>query len=262
MELATSVRGTGEPVLVIHGFMGCAQAMSPLVDRLDDVRCIAVDLTGHGRSESPAELDAYSVDAMAAALAELAHELDGGPCHVVGYSMGGRVALALAAARPDVCRSLALISATAGIADPAERASRQRADAALADEIAQLGLHRFVEHWTSLAMWHSLRERLGPDDWAASIRQRLGCHPLGLANSLRAAGTGSMTPLWDELASIEVPTLVLCGELDTKFVGLGRALADRITNSELVVVPNAGHAVHLEQPDACAAAVQAHLHSC
>ncbi len=259
LQLAANVSGSGAPVIIIHGFTGSAAAMAPLVDRLEGYRCIAVDLVGHGRSPSPADLAPYSVEATAASVADLAASIVDGPCHIVGYSMGGRVALALAEAQPQVCRSLSLISSTAGIADGAERAQRRAADDALAERIGEGGLARFVEDWVALPMWDTLRARLSAAEWQASIRQRMACDPVGLANSLRAAGTGSMTPLWDRLDSIAVPTLVLCGALDTKFVAIGREMAGLLPRSELAVVPDAGHAAHLEDPDACAAAIRRHL---
>ena len=258
-SLAVTVTGSGEPVLVIHGFTGCAQAMAPLVDRLGGRRRIAVDLPGHGNSESPADLKRYSIDATVEALAELIVEMDATPCAIVGYSMGGRVALSLAAAHRELCRSLVLISATAGITDPGERASRQRADAALAYLIAQQGLRHFVDRWMALPMWETLHERLGPVAWQTTIRQRLTCHPLGLAHSLRAAGTGSMRSLWEELDSVDVPTLLLCGELDPKFVDLGAQMASQLPNCSLMVLPGTGHAVHLEDPESCTAALREHL---
>ncbi|WP_420445761.1 2-succinyl-6-hydroxy-2,4-cyclohexadiene-1-carboxylate synthase [Candidatus Poriferisodalis sp.] len=259
LQLATTVIGSGTTVIVIHGFTGSAAAMAPLVDRLEGYRRVAVDLVGHGRSPSPPDLAPYSLEATAESLAELAVTAPDGPCHVVGYSMGGRAALALAAAHPEVCRSLSLISATAGLADAGERAQRRKADADLADRIGQHGVTRFVEDWVALPMWHTLRARLDPDDWDASIRQRRQSNPVGLANSLRAAGTGSMTPLWDRLVGIAVPTLVLCGELDTKFVTTGREMASLLPDSTLVVLAGAGHAVHLEDPDSSAAALREHL---
>ena len=259
LQLAADVRGRGAPVIVIHGFTGSAAAMAPLIDRLDGYRCIAVDLVGHGHSPSPADLAPYSVEAMAASVAVLNTGMGGEPCHVVGYSMGGRVALALADAHPDACRSLTLISATAGISDSAERAQRRDADAALAGRIDAGGMARFVDDWVALPMWDTLRARLSAAEWQASIRQRMTCDPVGLANSLRAAGTGAMTPLWDRLAKLEVPTLVLCGELDAKFVAIGREMANLLPCGELAVVADAGHAAHLEDPDACAAAIRRHL---
>lgn len=259
VHLATATKGSGEPVVVIHGFTGSVEAMAPLVDRLDGWRRIAVDLPGHGRSPAPAELSCYSVEALAESVAGLAAAVPDGPRHVVGYSMGGRVALALAAAHSEVCRSLALISATAGIADAAGRAQRRRADEALADRIDEHGLARFVDEWMDLPMWETLRASLSPEAWQASIDQRLRSDPTGLANSLRAAGTGAMTPLWDRLGTLDVPTLVVCGELDAPFVEIGRRMNDLLPTSELAVIPGVGHAVHLETPEGCATAVRGHL---
>ena len=259
VQLAASTTGSGEPVIVIHGFTGSADAMASLVSQLDGYRCIAVDLVGHGRSPSPVDLAPYSVEAMADAVDLLAAGVHEGPCHVIGYSMGGRVALALAAAQPEMCRSLTLISATAGIADASERAQRRRADEALADRIHEHGLAQFVDEWMSLPMWDSLRDSLSPEAWQMSIDQRLRCDPAGLANSLRAGGTGSMTPLWDRLADLDVPTLIVCGEQDAKFVAIGQEMNDLLPASKLVVLAGAGHAAHLEDPDGCAAAIRRHL---
>ena len=262
VQLATATTGSGEPVIVLHGFTGSAEAMAPLADRLDGYRCIAVDLVGHGRSPSPDDLAPYSVETMAVSVASLASGVGDGPCHVIGYSMGGRVALALASAHSEICRSLTLISATAGIADAAERAQRRKADQALADRIASRGIGRFVDEWLAQPMWDSLRASLGPKAWQASIDQRLRSDATGLANSLRAAGTGSMAPLWDRLADLDVPTLVMCGELDAKFVAIGHEMNDLLPASELVVLASAGHAAHLEAPDACATAIRRHLTAC
>lgn len=258
LPLAAEVSGDGEPVIFIHGFTGSAAAMAPLVSRLDGCRRIAVDLIGHGRSPSPTDLAPYGVEAMAASVAALGAGIADGPCHVVGYSMGGRVALTLASAHPQVCRSLTLISATAGITDEAERAQRRQADEALADRIGQHGLARFVDEWMGLPMWDSLKASLSAEAWQASMRQRRDCNPVGLANSLRAAGTGSMTPLWDRLNGLDVPTLVICGELDTKFVEIGRRMSELLPRSELAVLPGVGHAVHLEAPEACADVIRQH----
>ena len=257
--LATTVSGDGVPVLAVHGFTGCAETMLPLASRLDGYRCIAVDLLGHGRSPSPADRSCYGVEAMARLLAEVAAAQPDGPPHVIGYSMGGRLALALAVTYPEACRSLTLISATAGIADPTERAQRRETDEALGRQIDDVGMARFVEDWMALPMWNTLRSRLSAAEWEASMRQRMTCNPVGLANSLRAAGTGSMTPLWDRLGGLDVPTLVLCGALDNKFVDLGRDMAALLPRSELIVVHDAGHAVHLEDPGGCAFAIRQHL---
>lgn len=259
VDIASSTKGSGEQVIIIHGFTGSADAMAPLVDRLDGYRCITVDLVGHGRSPSPIDLAPYSVEAMAASVAGLAAGAGDGPCHLVGYSMGGRVALALADAYPEICRSLTLISATAGIVNASERTQRRQSDQALADRIDQQGLPHFVEHWMALPMWDTLRANLSSAAWQASIDQRLRSDAAGLANSLRAAGTGAMEPLWDRLGALDVPTLLMCGELDAKFVTIGHEMDSLLPDSELVVLACAGHAAHLEAPDDCARAIRRHL---
>ena len=259
LQLATTETGSGEPVMIIHGFTGRGEAMAPLADRLAGCRRIAVDLPGHGRSPSPTDPARYSVEATATSVGALAAAVPDGPCHLIGYSMGGRVALALAAEHRHVCRSLTLISATAGMDDEAERARRRAADAALADRIETFGLDRFVEDWVALPMWDTLRSRLSETEWEASMRQRRSCDPAGLANSLRSGGTGSMVPLWDRLASLEVPTLILCGGLDGSFVEIGRRMHALLPHSDLVIVDGAGHAAHLEAPDECARAIAEHV---
>ncbi len=259
LRLAATVTGSGEPVVAIHGFTGSSEAMAPLIKRLGGWQCIAVDLPGHGRSPAPPELSRYRIEAMAKSVAKHTTAVPDGPCHVIGYSMGGRVALALAVAYPQECRSLTLISTTAGITNETERTARRQADEALADRLNQHGLDQFVDDWMAAPMWDTLRVRLSPAEWEASIRQRRRCNPVGLANALRAGGTGSMTPLWDHLDTLDVPTLIVCGELDTKFVRIARQMNQLLPSSDLAILANTGHAAHLEAPEECANAIGKHL---
>ncbi|HCB34130.1 MAG TPA: 2-succinyl-6-hydroxy-2,4-cyclohexadiene-1-carboxylate synthase, partial [Acidimicrobiaceae bacterium] len=250
----------GAPVLLLHGFTGDAESLAPLTERLArSRRCLAVDLVGHGRTESPADVARYSLDAFVAPLDALLDAHDGRPAHVVGYSLGGRAALAFAHARPQHCASLTLVGASAGIADDEQRHARRRSDNALADRIARHGIARFVDEWTALPAWDGLRRRVGPAAWQESVRRRAVGHPLGLAHSLRAAGAGAMTPLWGELGETAVPTLVLAGAEDAKFTRIGRALATELPDARFESVADAGHAAHLEQPDAVADLVLAHV---
>ncbi len=277
---AVSVSGAsrspdGLPVLLLHGFTGNAKSMAPLAERLekpadaateinelrqDELRqVIAVDLIGHGATQSPPDIGRYSLTAFVGSLDAVLAATTFPKAHVVGYSLGGRAALTFASERPQRCASLTLIGATPGIADTSERLDRRRNDYALAGRIARHGVANFVREWISLPMWDSLRKRIGPAAWQASLVQRASSHPLGLAHSLRAAGTGAMTPLWGKLGGIAVPTLALAGEEDTKFCGIGAELAQQMPDCEFVAVPDAGHAAHLEQPDVVGALVSAHI---
>lgn len=248
-ELHVEVAGAGEPIVALHGFTGSTVAMAGLTERLaSDFRVIAVDLVGHGRSPVPDDVDAYTVDAMARDVAAVIEQRAGGSANVVGYSMGGRVALSVATAAPEAVRSLTVIGASAGLADPQAAVARRAADERLASSIETDGLAAFVDRWMDLPMWTSLEAALGPDGWEASRRQRLENDPGGLALSLRGMGAGAQPPVHDLLAAFDRPALVMAGELDTKFAAVARELATELPDARVQLVPGAGHAAHAERP--------------
>ena len=262
VELAVREHGpaTGIPVVVLHGFTGSAIAMDPLTERLAAAlpgRIICPDLIGHGNSEAPDDLDVYRVEAMAGQVAALANALGCDPFHLVGYSMGGRVALTLACAEPQRLRSLCLIGASAGIADPEQRRRRVQADDARAQRILD-DLGAFVDEWMAGPLFAG-QATLGDTHLRAGRDQRLASDPAGLARSLRAGGTGSMTPLHDRLGGCEVPTLALAGAHDTKFGAIAEQLVAAMPNCTAASVDGAGHATHLERPDATASEIAAFI---
>jgi 2-succinyl-6-hydroxy-2,4-cyclohexadiene-1-carboxylate synthase len=231
------VEGAGPRIVLVHGFTQTQACWGPLAtDLAADHQVCRVDAPGHGGSAD--------VRADLPTGAGLVGDV-GGPATYIGYSMGGRLLLHLALARPEVVRGLVLISATAGIDDPEERAARRGADDELAAEVERDGLEAFVDSWLARPMFAGL----GPE--AQCRTERLGNTAEGLASSLRLAGTGTQVPLWDALGTLEAPVLVVAGELDPRFAALGRRLADAIgAGAELEVVGRAGHTAHLEQPDA------------
>lgn len=259
VSMAVDIWGSGPPVLVLHGFTGSAAAMAPLTARLEGFTVIAPDLVGHGRSESPSDPDCYTVPAMAeqalAAAAALGHRR----VHLLGYSMGGRTALAAACAAPDQVRSLTVIGATAGIADSEQRRRRTEADRARAEKI-EADLAAFVDQWMSAPLLAG-QARLGPDHLRAARAQRLACDPAGLALSLRMGGTGAMEPLHDRLGRCRPPAHIIVGADDAKFCALADELAALLPRASVTRIPGAGHAAHLEQPETAAAAVVAFLNS-
>lgn len=248
IELNVESMGAGPPLLLLHGFTGSAAGWGPQIAAWTPFfTTLAVDLPGHGQSVSPAEVAAY---AMAATVADLVAALDRlgvARAHLLGYSMGGRVALALALVHPERVGALVLESASPGLADAGERAARVAADAALVERIEREGVSAFVNYWEALPLWAS-QARLSPEARAALRAGRLQNNPVGLANSLRGLGTGSQPPLWDRLGDLACPTLLVAGCDDAKFSDLARQMAEAIPANELLLVHGAGHAVHLEQP--------------
>jgi 2-succinyl-6-hydroxy-2,4-cyclohexadiene-1-carboxylate synthase len=161
-----------------------------------------------------------------------------------GYSMGGRLALALALRIPARVERLVLISASPGLANDGERAARRSADAALADRIEAIGVESFARTWAAQPLFAGQTPEVAAAAHADRLRRSAAEH----AGQLRGLGTGVMPPLWNRLGELTMPVTAIVGERDTKF----RATAERM-GFPTVVVPGAGHAVHLEQPAAVAA---------
>lgn len=242
--------GEGTAILALHGFTGNAATMSEVAEGLaTSARVVRLELVGHGRSAAPDSVEHYTMAACVRQVLGITKALGLDRPHVVGYSMGGRTALSAASDPASSFRSLTLIGATAGIEDVAAREQRIRADERLAERIERAGIEAFVEEWMALPLFAS-QERLGESKLAASRSQRLGNSSHGLAQSLRGMGAGAQPPIHERLASIQIPVLLVVGEEDQKFRDIAIDLEARLPNARRIVIPNAGHAVHLEAPDA------------
>ena len=258
LRLHVERAGHGPPVMLLHGFTGATETWEPLAAALRDrFTTIAVDLPGHGSSGAPADPARYRLDRVADDLARVLDVLGISAAIVLGYSMGGRTALRFALRHPERVTALVLESTSPGIEDPRERDARLLADRALADDIERDGIEAFVDRWERLPLWDT-QMALSPAVQEALRAQRLRNDPRGLANSLRGASAGADVPLAaGDLAP--VPVLLIAGALDGKYVALAHRMAALLAHARLVVVPGAGHAVHLEQPAAFGEAVSAFL---
>jgi 2-succinyl-6-hydroxy-2,4-cyclohexadiene-1-carboxylate synthase len=261
ISLNVEVSGDGPPLTLLHGFTGCAAAWRPIVERWPHLRTIAVDITGHGDSDSPPEASRYTMEAFSDNLAAVLDALEIAKTAVLGYSMGGRVALNFALRHQERLTALVLESASPGIADPAERAARVRSDEEMAARIEREGVATFVDYWQSIPLWES-QKSLAADRRAALRAQRLQNSTTGLANSLRGMGAGAQEYLFDSLREVRTPTLFVAGELDTRYVELARAMAGEVPGAVVCVITGAGHAAHFERPDAFADAAGQFLRRC
>ncbi len=183
-------------------------------------------------------------------LATILRRLDAVPAHVIGYSLGARIALRLAIAHPDVVDRLVLESPSAGIADPAARARPQnRGRGPRPQDRARTGSRRSsTSGRRSPSSRPNARSR---PPAAARIRTiRLANRPAGLAASLRGAGQGTMEPLEDRLAAVSARTLVIAGALDDIGRPRAEAVAAGIPGARLAVIDGSGHTPHDERPAA------------
>ncbi len=242
------ISGQGEALLLLHGFGGDKSTWADLRAGLDsDYQVIAVDILGHGASDKPTQVRDYHMARVSCDSVALLDELRIPECHVLGYSMGGRLALHLAGRYPARFRSLILESASPGLAGKVEREQRRRQDEALAERIETMGIAWFADYWEKLPLWKS-QGKLSEDILAAQRKQRLGNSATGLANSLRGMGSGAQPNLWPRLKEVTMPALLLVGEEDSKFVAINQRMARQMPRADLGVTPNAGHNIHLEQP--------------
>ena len=251
--------GSGPPLVLLHGFTGSAMSWGPLAEMLAArFTLLAVDIVGHGASSKPEDPGRYAIDHAArdAVVAMLA--LGFRRSSWLGYSMGGRLALYVAATIPKAVDRLVLIGASPGLDDSGEREARRASDEALADRIEADGVPAFVDHWESLPLFES-QQRLPIGMRLAIRRGRLANEAHGLANSLRGMGAGAQPPLHDRLGEIGAPSLLLAGAHDAKFAAIADEMAAAMPDARAHLVPGAGHAAHIEKAAYCVRTITAFL---
>ncbi len=245
--------GVGEPLLLLHGFTGCTLNWQDVMGRLQSrCRVLAIDLPGHGKTAAPNESAHFAMPFVARQISVFIGDVIGEPTNLLGYSMGGRLALCIALDHSACVQKLLLESASPGLASAAERQARIASDEALAMRIARDGIEPFVDAWERLPLFASQAQ--APQQARVRLRGlRLQNDPAGLVLSLRGMGTGAQPSLWDRLPAWTKLTLLITGALDVKFVEINRAMAQRMPHALHHIVERAGHTVHFEQPDQYAA---------
>lgn len=233
--LATEIVGTGSRrVVMLHGFAHTARSWRDIavdIVRTDpDVTCILPDLPGHGSTTirpSFAELTQRLVTLASDAV-------------IVGYSMGARLALAVACHPDASLRGLVTVGGTAGIRDADERNDRRIDDERLAARIDAIGTDAFLDEWLARPLFAGY----APD--AESMRDRRRNDARGLSYALRELGPGSQPSYWEMLPRLKVPTLVVAGARDAKFAALAAEMCALIPGCQRRLVTDAGHVAHLE----------------
>jgi 2-succinyl-6-hydroxy-2,4-cyclohexadiene-1-carboxylate synthase len=251
LRVRTIGEGKGVPVLLVHGFTGSAEGWGEgILEGLADRRqVLAVDLPGHGESAGDRDPERFTMDRVVADLVAVLEDRGFEKADWVGYSMGGRIAVAAAVSHPERIQRLVLESASPGLRAEDARARRRRQDDLLARRIEAQGIEAFVDYWMAQPLF-STQLRLPPAVLGDSRRRRLRNDPLALAHVLRGMGTGSQPSYWAALPKINIPTLLLTGQLDARYTRNAQEMAALLPDARHVVVPDAGHTVHLELPRA------------
>jgi 2-succinyl-6-hydroxy-2,4-cyclohexadiene-1-carboxylate synthase len=206
---------------------------------------VTPDLPGHGgRAACPWE-EAVRI------VADLLGEAPPPRC-LVGYSMGGRLALAVALDHPGLVDRLALLSAAPGIADPEVRRRRAEEDRALAEHIEEAGVAAFLDEWLDQP-WFGGGQTPSAEWRAAERAARMGSTAAGLAGALRLLGQGAQPALGERLGELRVPVLLVAGADDERYAALARSMGEQIRHAEVALVARAGHALVGERPREVAA---------
>jgi 2-succinyl-6-hydroxy-2,4-cyclohexadiene-1-carboxylate synthase len=259
------VTGAGPHVLLLHGFTGSLATWASHREAWRGFTTIAVDLPGHGDSDRLPETSRDGFTAAVTGLVGVLDTLGVERTAVLGYSMGGRLALHLAVhlAERRSARLTALVieSASPGIANADERRARLESDMALAASIERDGVAAFTDRWEALPLFATQR-RLSAGARDAVRRQRLANDASGLASALRHLSVGGQDALLARLATIDVPTLLVAGALDAAYCRHAESMAAALPRSRVAIMADAGHAVHLEQPTVFASTVRDFLDAC
>lgn len=230
----------------LHGFMGSGDDWSQITQALgDESFSICVDLPGHGKSVGRPSYE-YTMEGATQALADVLDDAGIRTCDLVGYSMGGRVALYFAIHHPERVNSLILESASPGLTASKDRDARRLIDAERADSIRQDYL-AFLAEWYRMPLFASL-ERY--DLVESMISRRAANDPEEIARALEGLSVGAQPSLWERLVDMDIPTLTYAGELDEKYVKITRHMAVGSRRMKTVIVPEAGHCIHAERPQA------------
>jgi 2-succinyl-6-hydroxy-2,4-cyclohexadiene-1-carboxylate synthase len=228
-------------LLLLHGFMGNGADFYSAISNLSQYfYCICVDLPGHGQTP----IDNHNYVSTAEQILAIAPD----NCYLLGYSLGGRLALYLALHYPDRWQKVILESASFGLATAPMRQERQRQDSAIARKLRQsdLDFTAFIHDWYQQPVFTGIADH---PNFSELIVSRSNNNPLALARSLETMGLGQQPYLGELLPTNKISLLLLAGEQDPKFVEIGYQITQSCPHSEIIVVPNCSHNVHFQQLD-------------
>ena len=229
--------GDGFPIVFLHGYTGSTRHWALTVPSLRDrFRCVSLDLPGHAQSEKSSDTAFYAMPNMAAVAYAAIREIGIEECYLVGHSMGGMISLQLILDHPQLVRALVLVDTAAAPLTGFESRNEKLRQTARTD-----GMEAAFD----------LRSK-GDPRAADPVFLRLWREQF-LMTSLEAYIGGNLAmedreSLLDRLASLTVPTLIVCGENDVPFLQPSREMEAAIPDSELTIIAGAGHAPATETP--------------
>lgn len=241
------VKGAGQPIICFHGFAENSSTWESI--QMNECQMVLVDLIGHGHSDKPYSPEPYALPMLLRHLHELIHHLGFTKYCLLGYSMGGRIALAYTLTYPRSVKGLILESSSYGVCHEDNRAQRRQQDVWLAKEIQEKGVEWFNQYWSDLDLFAS-QSQLSQEVRAKIRERRLKNAPHALANTLLGSGQGIFPCFRDQIPGLSMPTLYINGEYDEKYKKIGQQFIDLNPNIKREIIPEVGHNTHIENPSA------------
>ena len=224
--------------------MGSCEDFQEVAELLQSEFCgLLIDLPGHGKTEVSSDT-AYRMPQVAQGIVDLLAELKIKQCFLVGYSMGGRLALYLTIYFPQYFAKVVLESASPGLKTQLERNNRIKQDLKLANRLNTQDFSLFLQQWYRNPLFAIFVQH---PHYQQAIARRLNNDPAKLAKSLLYMGLGVQPSLWSALKANTIPLLLIVGECDRKFVAINQEIAALTVVSNLQVVKNTDHNVHFER---------------
>lgn len=237
------------PIIFLHGFTGSVNDWDFVTGQLsENFSPIIIDLIGHGKSDSPNRVDLYESKFQIELLKYVLDYLRIKKVILVGYSMGGRLALSFTNKYQELVEGLVLESTSFGLENENERLERVKSDEKLAEQIENSNVKDFINNWIKAPLFDSFRN-VGIEKINTLKNNKIKNNNLvGLKNSLLGFSTGKMRNFFLNINNLQVKTLLIVGELDKKFVEINKKANSILTNSELAIIKKSGHNVHFEKP--------------
>ncbi|GAB4188752.1 MAG: 2-succinyl-6-hydroxy-2,4-cyclohexadiene-1-carboxy late synthase [Simkaniaceae bacterium] len=237
------------PICFLHGLLGSHEDFQEIIKEFRNRHhCIAIDLPGHGNSDFNSNYfreDPFKATIEAIYRTLLQRQIR--RCHIIGYSMGGRLAMLLGKKYPGLIGKMIILSSHPGLKKEA-RKKRKNKDNAWADLIEEYGLDTFLTRWYDQALFKNLRSK---DKFACMLKQRKRNHPHAIAWALRNLSLAKQPSLNSFLQSPPFPLLWICGGRDEKYQNLYAAMKKTYPKLRLQQIAECSHALHIENPKEC-----------
>lgn len=237
-----------KPIIFLHGFTGSSLDWNFLINKLpNEFEPIIIDLLGHGQTSSPRDLTKYSFHSQIEFLNKIIEKLNLIKPILVGYSMGGRLALSYFTKYPNSIEAMVLESTSFGLKTENEKKERIESDQILANKITSLTIKEFVDYWMTIPLFNSQKKLSNKILQEQRLNKISTNNIMGLTNSLLGFGTGKMNNYFNLAEKTNI--LLITGSLDAKFTKIAEEANKLLLSFEHIIVKNAGHNVHLEKPE-------------